>query len=173
MKMKELKINKIQKYINIGIILFFSVAFVYFILIKIISLFKKTDPLVYSELVNKFSSETVVKDYNTFFTIEGILNQFIEKCLNEEYSKLHDIIIDEYKKNYSLSKTKEIIKDYNENHFFEAGYENYYDEIDRLKEVYLINNLYIIVFNDINGEEMYLAVKMDNSTYKFTFIETE
>lgn len=173
MKIKNLKINKVQKYVNILILLFLVIAFVYFVGIKITEVFKKVDKLTYTTLQEKFSSTTLVTDYNQFYTIDGILSQFIVACQNEKYSELYDVMVEKYKKTYSLSEAKEILEGYRQNNFYKPGNENYYESQGRLKSIYMIDDLYILIFNDINGNEMYLAIQMGSSKYKFTFIETE
>lgn len=173
MNINNLKINKIQKYVNILIILIVVIGFIYFIINSIIKVFDKPDKLYLSKLKDKFSAATTVTDYNQFYTIDGILSQFIVACQNEKYSELYDVMIDEYKKVYSYSDTKKILEKYRDNNFSTDVDNIFYESTGQLKKAYMIDDMYILKFNDIKGDKMYLVIQMSSGKYKFTFIETE
>lgn len=164
--------GKVQQYFAIVIIVMLAVGILYFLGSKFVGLFSKPDPIYLENIEKSFTTENTVMDYSTFYTLDGVLEQWLNSVLENKYDEVYDIMIPEYKKLYSSSETEKILTDYCNNKLSDmSGDVNYITEYS-LKVAYNIDDLYILKFLDIKGNDMYIAVKYGKgNTYNFTFVE--
>lgn len=166
-------IKKIQLYFNLILILIFVIAIIFFIYNSIVYMFHKPKAVRTSDIQEYVKEDNVVNDYGLFYTLEGCSTNFIEACMNEQYTDLYKLLYRGYNRIYSKSDLEKILKNYNKEYFLNDYEEGYYVAGNKLLMAYRYNDGYILKLETAN-EPLYLIVFYDvvaGNAYKYIIVE--
>lgn len=165
-------IKKLNLYLIIFTILMIVFGLLYTIIANIVIYFKKVEPLELVKIKSELVDEKLVRDHNTYYSLGSAFTNLTDTMIKKEYDEIYNLIDVNYKKAYTKASVKDKVDDMVDNKFIILGREGYSSPIT-IKNAYMYNDFYIVSFIDIQGKELYFAIKLDlaSNTYTFTFVE--
>lgn len=195
---KEKKIERKAKLIYISFAIIFIVI-CYFIF-QVISTALKPEEYLDIDNISKYIikesyvdengkkvESNVVRDYNTFYTVQNASENFIENMLNENYEASYEILSKEMKNKYSKDEYLVKIKEFSESRLKSSvmnveSVDNtgvatdftlpLFDNNNNMKYVYKISDTeYIGESMDRSFKIFKIGIRMQNGKYEIFYIE--
>ncbi len=189
--------KQLNKGTNIIIIVVFALACLSFIINAIIGIFKKPELLntdditqyiitdnVVDENGNITKASNIVKDYNTFYTLQDATENFIQYIVDQKFSQTYSVLSDEIKSKYSKSEYEDKIKVVYDKNFsvtysdenIKNGQDNginNFNNSNNLVNLYKISeNEYICETKNVHSKIFKLGIRLENNnTYKVFYID--
>lgn len=175
-------IIKLKKFGILSMIVLFVIGLIYSIIVYISNALKKPEPITMEQISEYIKEENLVTDYNTFFTLEGILGNLLDEFVIVEDAKLSDkkidsdiyeILDEEYKKLYDKDEVVNMIVDFTTKNYTPKTDDDFLYSSDMLTKAYKMNEYYILEFNNMDNLPVYLVVKLLAGQGKYSFILLE
>lgn len=163
------------------LIILFGISIIYFIILSIFQMFSKKDIYDINDIekyIKKENSEEIddskiVKDYTTFYTVQGIIEQFVNELINRKYSKTYSVLGKEMLKKYSKADYIEKIKEFSDANFIEKDPDYSYSNVNELRRLYLLSDNYFLAeYEAIDGSTKKIGIRLLNQNkYEIFYIE--
>lgn len=185
-------LNKMRSWLNIGILIIFIFAILYFIIVSIIGVFNpKKNVTVDVAVINKYmqvdfnkldaeQKNAIVKDYNLFFSLQDATENFIQYLTDGKYDNTYSVLATEMKSKYEKNDYVAKITEYTNNNFKartytdpETGklmtdYDAIFNNASNLLRAYKVNdNSYLCVTKNANGEYIFIGIRTDSLNKKY------
>lgn len=189
-------LKKINISTNIILVIIFIIAFIVFIISAIGEFFQKKGVIdtsninkyiinenVIDETGNTIKAANLVKDYNTFYSLQDASENFIQYVIDNKYSQTYNVISDEMRKKYSRKEYEDNIKKiYNERFSIDSVNKNTsgqdveinsFNNSNNLLRVYKISDTeYICQTKDINSNTLDMGIRLlNNNSYEVFYIQ--
>lgn len=121
----------------------------------------------------EIKESNLVKDYNTFYTVQTAFSNYITALMEGKYSATYSLLTQDIKSRYDKKSYVENITEYTKNNFGSKDTHNEYIVDYNLKYLYLVKeNVYIGEILNINGELTKIGVVInDDYTYRIFYVE--
>lgn len=177
----KIKNEKYNNVVNTIIVFLFCFAILFFIIKLITGLFDKKgkydiqniNQYIYTES-NDIKENITVSDYSTFYTIQGILEQYVNALMSSKYDSTYDLLDKEMKNIYDKKSYVSKIKEFAEENFIIQDPDKLYFNKDELRNLFKLSDTdYIGEYKTINGDVKKIGVRLDQkaSEYKIFYIE--
>jgi len=175
-------LDKIKSATNLFILFMFAVAFVYGIIMIIITAFNKTDmnninPISAQNVDIYITENNLLKtDYSIFYTLEDCIQDVITSLHDNKTSDVYNVLINDVKSQIGNDKSK-LSQYYNENFKYDIpdGMSYYgYQNVNNLEKVYKVDrSTYICIVTSINeSKSTKIGIKLiDGETFLVSYLD--
>ena len=174
--------NKINFWQTVIIFIIFMIALLFFIIQVIIDLFDKTptynnniEQYIQKKDTDEIDESKRITNYSNFYTIQGILEQFVNCLVCNQYDDAYKVLDKEFLYNFKNKKEcLEYLKNYTKENFVVLEDYQYFVNTNKLKKLYLLNlNDYLAEYINKNGDLIKIGVRVEpkQRTYSIFFME--
>lgn len=185
LKKKKKTDSEFSKKINTWqyrVILFlFIIAILFFVILVFTNIFNKKatyeniEEYIKKEGTEEIDQSKIVTNYSNFYTVQGIIEQFVNCLISEQYDEAYKVIDGEFLAKFKSKKECiEFIKNYTKNNFIIFETSQDYVNTNKLKKLYNLNTGdYLAQYINKNGDLIKIGVRIDSNkrTYSIFYLD--